>query len=135
MPHEPVPAAKTVRGVMPTIWGHLEKVDELSVPAPNIQVRSILSDGTVLRVRANIGAQTIIARGIESVDMSDLRKGEFVEVSYRHGREGWLDADTVYVRPEQAAVGQDTDGGANVSKAGDGFDSLQERSRETNKGE
>jgi hypothetical protein len=67
--------------------------------------------------------------------MSDLRKGEFVEVSYRHGREGWLDADTVYVRPEQAAVGQDTDGGANVSKAGDGFDSLQERSRETNKGE
>jgi hypothetical protein len=109
MPHEPAPAVRTVRGVMSTIWGHLERVDELSVPAPNIQVRTILPDGTVLRVRAKIGAQTIVARGIEPVDVSDLREGEFVEVSYRHSREGWLDADTVYVRPEQAAVGQGTD--------------------------
>jgi len=111
MPDEPAHAVRTVRGVMPTIWGHLEKIDELSVPAPNIQVRTILPDGTALRVRAKIGAQTVIARGIESVDVSDLRKGEFVEVSYRHGREGWLDADTIYVRPERAAVGQGTDGG------------------------
>jgi hypothetical protein len=96
---------------MPTVWGHLEKLDELSVPAPNIQVRTILPEGTVLRVRAKIGAQTIIARGIKPVDLSDLREGEFVEVSYRHGRDGRLDADTIYVRPEQAAVGQSTEGG------------------------
>lgn len=96
---------------MPTIWGHLDKVDDLSVSAPNIQVRTTLSDGTVLRVRAEIRPETLIARGIEPVDLSDLRKGEFVEVSYRHGGDGKLDADTIYVRPEQAAVGQGTEGG------------------------
>jgi len=111
MPDEPAPTAQIVRGIMPTIWGHIEKVDELSVPSPSIQVRTILSGGTVLQVRAKIGPKTLIARGIEPVDLADLRKGEFVEVSYRHGRDGKLDADTVYVRPEQAAVGQGTEGG------------------------
>jgi hypothetical protein len=90
---------------MPTIWGHLEKVDELSVPAPNIEVRILLSAGAVLRVRAKIGAQTVIARGVEPVNASDLRKGELIEVSYRHGRGVWLDADTIYVRPEQTPIG------------------------------
>ena len=90
---------------MPTIWGHLEKIDELSAPVPNIQVRTLLLGGTVLRVRAKIGPQTLIARGIEQVDVSGLWEDEFVEVSYRHGREGWLDADTIYVRPEQTVVG------------------------------
>jgi len=59
MPDEPAPAARIVRGIMPTIWGHLEKVDDLSVPAPNIQVSTTLSDGTVLRVRAKIGPETL----------------------------------------------------------------------------
>lgn len=90
---------------MPTIWGHLENVDELSARSPHILVRTILSSGTVIRVRANIVAQTIIARGTESIDVSSLREGEFVEVSYRQGREGELDAETIYVRPEQTVVG------------------------------
>jgi len=68
-------------------------------------VRTFLSSGTVIRVRANIVAQTIIARGTESIDVSSLREGEFVEVSYRQGREGELDAETIYVRPEQTIVG------------------------------
>ncbi|HXT67869.1 MAG TPA: hypothetical protein VN657_13840 [Nitrospiraceae bacterium] len=92
-------AACVVRGTMPTIWGHLEKVDEQSAPVPHIQVKTSLPGGTALRVRAKIGAQTLIARGVEAVDLSDLREGEFVEVSYRYGGEGWLDADTIYVRP------------------------------------
>jgi len=111
MPEEPAPAARTVRGIMPTIWGQLEKVETLSTPAPNIEVKTFLSHGMVLRVRAKIGAQTVIARGIERVGVSDLHKGEFVEVSYRHGNGGWLDADTIYVRPEEVAVGQGTDVG------------------------
>lgn len=90
---------------MPTIWGYLEKVEELSAPAPNIQVTTILPDGTVLRVRAKIGPETLIARGIEPVAVSSLRECEFVELSYRHGREGWLDADTIYVRPEPTVAG------------------------------
>ena len=96
---------------MPTIWGHIEKVEKLSTPAPNIQVRTFLPDGTVLRVCAKIGPRTVIARGVEPVDASGLLEGEFVEVSYRHGGDGNLDADTIYVRPEQAAVGQGTEGG------------------------
>jgi hypothetical protein len=94
-----------VRGTMPTIWGYLEKVEELSAPAPHIQVKTSLPGGTALRVRAKIGAQTLIARGIEPVDVSDLREGEFVEVSYRYGGEGWLDADAIYVLPERAVSG------------------------------
>lgn len=88
------------RETMPTIWGHLEKVDEQSALAPHIQVRTSLPGGTALRVRAKIGVETLIARGIVPVDVSDLREGEFVEVSYRYGGEGWLDADTIYVRPK-----------------------------------
>lgn len=94
------PAVRVVRRTMPTIWGHLEKVDKLAAPGLLIQVKTSLPGGTVLRVRAKIGAQTLIARGVEAVDVSDLREGEFVEVSYRYGGEGWLDADTIYVRPE-----------------------------------
>lgn len=90
---------------MPTIWGHLENVDELSAHSPHVLVRTFLSSGTVIRVRANIVAQTIIARGTESIDVSSFREGEFVEVSYRQGREGELDAETIYVRPEQTIVG------------------------------
>ena len=90
---------------MPTIWGHLEHVDTAPAHAPKIRVRTVLPGGIVIRVRANIGAQTLIARGTEPVDVSGLREGEFVEVSYRHGREGRLDADTIYVRPEQTVVG------------------------------
>jgi len=86
---------------MPTIWGHLEKVDDLSARAPHIQVRTFLPGGIAIRVRANIVAQTIIARGTDAVDVSDLREGEFVEVAYRQGKEGRLNAVTIYVRPEQ----------------------------------
>jgi hypothetical protein len=106
MSDEPAPAAQTVKGIMHTIWGHLEKVDDLSVPAPNIQVRTILFDGTVLRVRAEIGPETLIARGIEPVDLSDLRKGKFVEVSYRHGSDGKLDVErSMFDRSRLLSVG------------------------------
>lgn len=90
---------------MPTIWGHLENVESAPARASHIQVRTLLPGGIVIRVRANIGAQTLIARGTEPVAVSGLREGEFVEVSYRQGREGRLDADTIYVRPEQTVVG------------------------------
>jgi hypothetical protein len=98
------PAVRSVRGSMPTIWGHLEHVDSAQARALQIQVRTVLPGGIVIRVRANIGAQTLIARGTDAVDVSDLREGEFVEVSYRQGKEGRLHAVTIYVRPEQPVV-------------------------------
>jgi hypothetical protein len=86
---------------MRTIWGHLEKVDELLACPQHILVRTFLPGGIAIRVRANIVAQTLIARGTDAVDVSDLREGEFVEVSYRQGKEGRLNAVKIYVRPEQ----------------------------------
>jgi len=95
------PAVRSVRrGSMPTICGHLEGTDELSVRTPHIQVRTLLPGGVVIRVRAKIGAQTLIARGTEPVAVSGLRNGEFVELSYRNSREGRLEAETIYVRPK-----------------------------------
>lgn len=101
------PAVRAVRGTMPTIWGHLESVNELTAHAPHIQiqVRTVLPGGIVIRVRAKLGAQTLIARGTEPVIASGLREGEFVEVSYRQGCDGRLEAETIYVRPEQAVIG------------------------------
>jgi len=90
---------------MPIIWGHLEKVDELSAYSPHIQVRTLLPGGIGIRVRLNIGAQTLIARGTKPVEVSDLREGEFVEVSYQQGKAGRLDAATIYVRPERTVLG------------------------------
>ena len=99
------PSVCFVRGTMPTIWGYLEKVEELSVPAPNIQMRTVLHDGTVLRVGAKIGPQTLIARGIKPIDVSGLLKGEFVELSYQQDKDGGLNAVTIYVRPGRAVAG------------------------------
>ena len=90
---------------MPTIWGHLENVDKAPACPPYIQVRTFLPGGSVIRVRANIVAQTLIARGIDAVDVSDLREGEFVEVSYQQGKVGKLNAVTIYVRPERTFAG------------------------------
>lgn len=90
---------------MPTIWGHLEHVDELSARAPHIEVRTFLPGGVVIRVRASIVAQTLIARGTDAVDVSELREGELVELSYHQGKEGRLNAITIYVRPERAVTG------------------------------
>jgi hypothetical protein len=104
MSDEPGPAARIVRGIMPRICGYLEKVNELSTPVPNITVRTVLPGGAALRVRAKIGVQTVIARGTEPVDASRLREGEFVEVSYRYGKEGRLDAHMIYIRPDQTLV-------------------------------
>ena len=96
------PAVRSVRrGIMPTIWGHLESVNELTAHTPHIQVRTVLPGGIVIRVRAKLGAQTLIARGTEPVTASGLRENELVELSYQHASEGRLEAETIYVRPEQ----------------------------------
>jgi|GEM_PF-2567545 len=95
---------------MPTIWGHLEKEDNVPADSPHIRLRTSLPGGIVIRVRANIRAQTLIARGTEPAAVSGLREGEFVEVCYRQGSEGRLDADTIYVRPQQTVVSRPSHG-------------------------
>jgi len=87
------------------IWGHIESVNKAPTRSPLIQVNTFLPGGIVIRVRAYIGPQTLITRGTEPVDVLSLREGEFVEVSYRYGREGRLNADSISVRSEQTIVG------------------------------
>jgi len=87
------------------IWGHIESVNKTPTRSPLIQVKTFLPGGIVIRVRAYIGPQTLITRGTEPVDVLSLREGEFVEVSYRYGREGRLNADSISVRSEQTIVG------------------------------
>ena len=84
---------------MPTIWGILERVEINETPNRGIQIRTLLPGGVTIRIRALIERQTTVARGVERVDLSNLKEGEFVEVTYRHGDGGFMEAETVYVHP------------------------------------
>ena len=48
---------------MPTIWGYLENVNQMSSRFPHIQLRTLLSGGEVIRIRAYIGPQTLSLEG------------------------------------------------------------------------
>ncbi len=89
---------------MPTIWGCLCRIDDTLPDTSWVEVKAIISVRTTIRVRALVGRQTLIARGIERVNLSTLCVGEFIEVSYKRGREGMMEAETIYVRPERVAV-------------------------------
>jgi hypothetical protein len=44
--------------------------------------------------------KTLIARGTEQVALSNLREGEFVEVTFRSAHTGLVKADAIYAQPE-----------------------------------
>ena len=85
---------------MPTIWGVLERVQIGDSGKQAIQVRTFLRRGAAIHIRASIEKETTVARGVERVDLSNLKEGEFVEITYHHGRDGFMEADTVYVIPD-----------------------------------
>lgn len=89
---------------MPTVWGTIEQRYYDGARDHWVQVRTVLLGGVTIRIRAVIDSQTIMARGIEPVALSSLREGESVEVTYHCGRNGFLMANTVYVRPDAIAV-------------------------------
>lgn len=89
---------------MPTIWGCLEHVEESPQGPRWIQVRIMLAGGTPIRTRAFVREHVLIARGTERIPLSHLRQGELVEVTYRHGTGGLLEAETIYVRPDPVVV-------------------------------
>lgn len=90
---------------MPTIWGTLDRVDNDPRGIRLVQVMAILAGRTTIRIRALVGKQTLIARGIERVDLSSLGAGEPVEISYHYDRGGFMEAETIYVLPQRAAIG------------------------------
>ena len=86
---------------MPTIWGCLDRIEDDLHGTLRVQVRVTLPGGSVIRARALVVEHTLIARGTERVDLSTLCAGEFVEISYHHGRDGFMEAETIYVQPER----------------------------------
>ncbi len=88
---------------MLVIWGKLDRFEDDQQGRRWVQLKAMLAGGTAIRIRALVGNHTLIARGTERVDLSNLSPGEPVEISYRHGRGGFMEADTIYVRPDHAA--------------------------------
>ncbi len=82
---------------MPTIWGTVDRVD---ASTSCVQVKAALSGRATIRVRAIVTEHTLIVRGIERIDLSSLREGDFVEIAYCHGREGAMEAETISVRSD-----------------------------------
>ncbi len=90
---------------MTVIWGALDRITEDSQGRRCMVIKVGVPGCTAICIPALVGKQTLIARGIERVDLSSLCVGEFVEVSYRHSCDGYMEADTIYVQPERAVVG------------------------------
>lgn len=85
---------------MPTLWGCLDQVDEALSGTRWILLRTVLPGGTAIRIGASVGEQALIARGTERVELSCVKVGEFVEITFHWGHAGSMEADTIYVRPE-----------------------------------
>jgi hypothetical protein len=78
-----------VKDLMMTLLGRLERMDN---DLPNDRWVQV---GTVVA-----GGKTLIARGTEQVALSNLREGEFVEVTFRSAHTGLVKADAIYAQPE-----------------------------------
>lgn len=86
---------------MPTLWGCFDQVEKGLPGTCWILLRSLSPGGTAIRIRAYVGEQALIARGTERVDLSRVKVGELVEVTYHRGQAGFMEVDTIYVRPDQ----------------------------------
>jgi hypothetical protein len=86
---------------MATICGTLERIEEDIRGTRWVYVKTTLSGETVFRVRARVGRKTVVLRGKERIDFSEICTGEFVEVIYHHIHADIIEADTIYVRPER----------------------------------
>lgn len=85
---------------MTTIWGCLERIVKDLPESRWVQVRTVMPGNVAIRTRIFVDEKTLIARGIEQVALSNLREGEFVEVTFRPARTGLVKADTIYAQRE-----------------------------------
>lgn len=86
---------------MATICGSLDQIEEDIRGTRWLYVKTILFGKTVFQVRARVGRKTVVLRGKERIDFSNICTGEFVEVIYHHIHADIIEADTIYVRPER----------------------------------
>jgi hypothetical protein len=66
---------------MPVIWGHVQTVT-LSVGTSQRIAVTTCAPGLKETIDAQVGRNTLIARGIHTVPLSDIKAGELVELSY-----------------------------------------------------
>lgn len=90
---------------MPVIWGNLDRIDDDQEGRRWVQLNAMVSGRTIIRIRALVGRHTLIARGIERVDLFNLGTGEPVEISYHYDRGGFMEAETIYVLPQRTDIG------------------------------
>lgn len=87
-----------------TIRGDLDRMNKDLQGSGWIQVKTLLPGGAAIRTHVLVGDQTLIARGVERVDLSSLRKGDFIEVTYHRGQSGFMEAETLYVCSDEVSV-------------------------------
>lgn len=85
---------------MTTIWGRLERIVKDPPKGRWVQVKAIVPGSVAIHTRIFVDEKTLIARGMEQVALSDLREGEFVEVTFRSARTGLVKADTICAQVE-----------------------------------
>jgi hypothetical protein len=91
---------RLVEGTMTTIWGRLERIAKDPPKGRWLQVITVVPGSVAIRTRIFVDEKILIARGIEEVALSDLREGEFVEVTFRSARSGLVKADTICAQVE-----------------------------------
>lgn len=86
---------------MPTLRGCFDQVEKGLSDTCWILLRTLLPGARRFASGLYVGEQALIARGTERVELSRVKVGEFVEVTYHRGHAGFMEADTIYVRPDQ----------------------------------
>jgi hypothetical protein len=80
---------------MPAVWGMIGHMHRDGARNRWVRVRTVLSGGVTVCIRAVIQLRAEVTRGREHVTPSRLREGESVEVTYHCGRNGFLAAGRV----------------------------------------
>jgi len=85
---------------MPTICGSLDRIEEDIRGTRWIYMKTTLSGEAASRVRVRVGRKPLVLRGKERIDFSSIYTGEFAEVTYHRIHAGFIEADTIHVRPK-----------------------------------
>ena len=100
------PTIHSLRRDVPIIWGNLDRVEEDIIGTRWVYVRTTMTGSEAFRLRARVGRQVVVIRGIERIDFSCICTGEFVEVTYHQCHSDFVEVDTIYVRPKQDQVAE-----------------------------
>lgn len=87
---------------MPVIWGHVQSVTIAMGTSPSILITAC-TPGPQETIDAQVDRHTHITRGIQTVSLSDIKPGEFIELSYINIGDR-TEACMVYLRAQEWLV-------------------------------